>query len=193
MGYSASSYIGPCAVYRHFDADGSLLYIGVSSDPHSRHMGHLSRGSEWATQVATIKVEWHEDRAAALLAESDAIAAERPKHNRLGNPDVPRPKQRRLAGPLLAEWLAQHDEKPSAFAKRAGICPKQLRLVLTCRSSVHYSTAAKIEEATGGDLVRFVWDPRPFPPGGWTIKERAATRALLLRLDQLNSGLEVAA
>lgn len=70
----------PTTLYRHYDADGTLLYVGVSMTLLWRLTKHR-KGSRWWRQVATIKVEHFDTRAAALAAELRAIKEERPKFN----------------------------------------------------------------------------------------------------------------
>ena len=67
-------------LYRHFDAEGRLLYVGVSLSTTVRLMGHKER-SEWANRIATITIERFPTRSAALQAERAAIKAEKPLHN----------------------------------------------------------------------------------------------------------------
>lgn len=68
------------AVYRLFDADGTLLYVGVANDPPMRLESH-SRIKKWWAQVKRHELEWHSDRAAALRAEAAAIHDENPLYN----------------------------------------------------------------------------------------------------------------
>jgi hypothetical protein len=70
-----------CAIYRCFDADGVLLYVGCSRNPERRMDGHRSR-STWASQVARRADEWFPTVEAALGAEYMAIVDENPLHNR---------------------------------------------------------------------------------------------------------------
>lgn len=70
-----------CALYRHFDAAGSLLYLGISIRPGVRLAEHMT-SSAWADQIAAITIEWLPDQEAASAAERAAISAERPIHNR---------------------------------------------------------------------------------------------------------------
>lgn len=72
------------ALYRHFGADGELLYVGIAASPMSRTAQHVA--SEWADQVASITFEWHESRTAALNAETRAVLTEAPLHNRTKRP-----------------------------------------------------------------------------------------------------------
>lgn len=70
------------AIYRHFDADGTLLYVGIT-DGLSRRGKQHAKGAAWVGDVSTSTAQWFPDRDAALLAEADAIRADRPLHNRI--------------------------------------------------------------------------------------------------------------
>lgn len=74
---------GPAAVYRLWDAQGNLLYIGSAYDPEQRCRGH--RKKEWWSEVARRTDEWHPNRWTAYSAESDAVNAEKPKYNVMGS------------------------------------------------------------------------------------------------------------
>lgn len=68
------------ALYRHFDAGGRLLYIGISLSPTYRLAQH--RGcSAWFRDIASVTIQWFPDRPAALDAEREAIRAENPEFN----------------------------------------------------------------------------------------------------------------
>ncbi len=66
------------AVYRCFDADGRLLYIGQATDPHDRLKKHRSRGSVWVDDVARTESVYYADRIDALKVERHATHAESP-------------------------------------------------------------------------------------------------------------------
>ena len=66
-------------LYRHFDAENSLLYVGISLSAINRLSQH--RRSAWADQIVNVKVEQYPSRHAALVAEFIAIQTECPKHN----------------------------------------------------------------------------------------------------------------
>jgi predicted GIY-YIG superfamily endonuclease/predicted DNA-binding transcriptional regulator AlpA len=68
------------ALYRHFTRENELLYVGVSLSPIARLSSH-AKGSNWASSIASVTVEWLSTRAAALEAEKKAIKEERPLHN----------------------------------------------------------------------------------------------------------------
>jgi excinuclease UvrABC nuclease subunit len=66
-------------VYRHFDGDGRLLYVGCSLNPIMRLQQH--RRSCWFDQIARVDIERHATRREALAAEATAIRLENPKYN----------------------------------------------------------------------------------------------------------------
>ena len=67
-------------LYRHFDANDNLLYVGVSSRISQRIKEH-SIHSSWWQNVSKITLEHFEIRKEVLEAERNAIIAEQPKHN----------------------------------------------------------------------------------------------------------------
>lgn len=67
-------------VYRVFDADGALLYIGSTKrDLGARLPEHA--GKPWACRAKRVDVARFDSIEEARDAERDAIAAERPLHN----------------------------------------------------------------------------------------------------------------
>jgi predicted GIY-YIG superfamily endonuclease len=68
-------------LYRHYDADGTLLYVGISHSFESRTSQH--RGAAiWRDFVDRSEAEWHGSRPAARESEVAAISAEAPLFNR---------------------------------------------------------------------------------------------------------------
>lgn len=72
------------ALYRHYNADGALLYVGISNSPIYRLRQH--EASAWFFNISNVSIEWHATERAARAAERKAIAVERPLHNRAHNP-----------------------------------------------------------------------------------------------------------
>lgn len=68
-------------LYRHFDKEGDLLYVGISIDPVARLVNHTSK-SKWKDEIATITIERFESQHDAMNAEYRAIVDEKPRHNR---------------------------------------------------------------------------------------------------------------
>lgn len=77
----------PAAVYRFYDTEGALLYIGSGYDPNVRWDEH--RKKPWAAEVAKRTECWYPTRAAAYVAETAAIKSELPRHNITNNPAAP--------------------------------------------------------------------------------------------------------
>lgn len=71
---------GPTDLYRHFDADGALLYVGISLSALGRLQAHKS-GSHWSSKIASVTIESFATREEALRAEKEAIRTERPRFN----------------------------------------------------------------------------------------------------------------
>ncbi|MFI7468189.1 GIY-YIG nuclease family protein [Nonomuraea sp. NPDC049646] len=70
----------PTSLYRFYDANQLLLYIGITNCLPRRFEQHEDR-KPWFRHVAHVTVEHHADRDAALHAEKIAIQQERPQHN----------------------------------------------------------------------------------------------------------------
>lgn len=76
------------AVYRCYDQDGALLYVGRSVDPKRRIGKHRSVRAPWVARLDTVKEEWFEGEHAASRAgdaEAAAIKWEGPEFNRQMN------------------------------------------------------------------------------------------------------------
>ena len=71
-------------LYRHYDKDGNLLYIGISFSAILRQSSH-SKNSYWWWKVSRIEVENFPDRSSVLEAERQAIISESPIHNIVHN------------------------------------------------------------------------------------------------------------
>jgi len=71
----------PCFLYRHFAADGTLLYVGISLNSVVRLSQHKD-ASPWFAEIARIEIENFESRPVALAAERAAVQAENPKYNK---------------------------------------------------------------------------------------------------------------
>lgn len=67
-------------LYRHFDAEGRLLYVGASMNVMQRILQH-SGSSWWFPDIVRIELEHMPDAATAKLAEIEAILTEKPLYN----------------------------------------------------------------------------------------------------------------
>lgn len=94
------------ALYRHFDAAGRLLYVGISNDTLRRLCQHKDR-SHWFHSISRVDVQWLDSRELALAAEAMAIRTEKPEHN------IKRPRVRRVP-PVAAKPPAEESSVPVA-------------------------------------------------------------------------------
>lgn len=70
----------PC-LYRHFDKEGALLYVGSCANYTKRRYSHRNH-SEWATEIHREQVEYFPTLHEAWDAERTAIWHEKPLHNK---------------------------------------------------------------------------------------------------------------
>lgn len=82
------------ALYRHFDASGALLYVGISLSAVQRLEQH-KQSAVWFANIGRVDVEWFPSRGAALRAEAEAIRSENPAHNKARPRLVSGPPKRR--------------------------------------------------------------------------------------------------
>lgn len=68
-------------LYRYYDSDGALLYIGISHNPLTRLSTHQFERL-WSGEVRTITLEYFDNDDDARIAERRAIIAEDPPYNR---------------------------------------------------------------------------------------------------------------
>lgn len=72
------------ALYRFYNSDDELLYIGITLNPSERFKQHKGE-KPWWTEVARIEIQTYESRQAVTDAEQAAIRSERPKYNVVHN------------------------------------------------------------------------------------------------------------
>ena len=68
------------ALYRHWDADKNLLYVGISLSAIARLGQHIA-GSHWSDEISSVTIQQYPDRDSAIIAERRAIAEEAPLYN----------------------------------------------------------------------------------------------------------------
>jgi predicted GIY-YIG superfamily endonuclease len=71
---------GRTAVYRLYDSEGQLLYIGISNNPPVRWSAH-ARERRWWKDVTYKAVVWYPTRREAEAVEEEAVPAEKPLYN----------------------------------------------------------------------------------------------------------------
>lgn len=144
----------PADLYRHFDADGRLLYVGISLSTVARLTQHRA-SSHWFQKIARVEIEKHPSRRAALEAEKQAILSERPICNVLLNEAATRNAsnaKKRLANHVpvneWVKWVAYHpmyaicwcddgiDDAPEGEDVESYLCSEQIVYGIVGKSSV---------------------------------------------------------
>ena len=67
-------------LYRFYDAEGSLLYVGITKFFEPRLKQHY-KNAEWFFETAHVRLEHYQTRQEVELAETRAIQTERPSYN----------------------------------------------------------------------------------------------------------------
>jgi hypothetical protein len=89
------------AVYRFFDSNGDLLYLGITHDLEERWATH-ERIQPWWLDVARRECTWYDTRTEAERIEATATAVEKPRYDRSGQ---------RTAGGEVDQRLAAEVER----------------------------------------------------------------------------------
>jgi hypothetical protein len=100
-------------LYRHFDKEGTLLYIGISYNALCRLTQH-KRTAHWFKDITNITIEPFETRKEVEEAELQAIRLEKPKHNIQG-------VSKTSTDGVLLKW-----RKPKYLIKGKRLLPKYL-------------------------------------------------------------------
>lgn len=144
------------ALYRHYDASGHLLYVGISLSPMTRTAQHCE-SSVWFDSVARIEIEWHENRKEALRAERLEIKSASPKFNIAHNCETLRGFVPILRTVSLLKWLEMQGRGAAAdLARKTGLSESQVTRLADGAIPL-VTTAIKIEDATGGAVPARAW------------------------------------
>ena len=68
------------SLYRHYDSEGKLLYVGISLSAITRLAQHKDH-SHWYDRISKVAIEKFETRELALIAERNAVVSEHPECN----------------------------------------------------------------------------------------------------------------
>lgn len=104
MSLAAAPTTGTYWHYRAYDADGRLLYLGVTGHPEQRMKAHRSRAA-WFRHAA--RIDWRDagpNRLAAFRAEAAAILAERPVYGTTPGEVQQRRSLARAAAHAAGRW-----------------------------------------------------------------------------------------
>lgn len=128
-----SEAIVPTALYRFFDTDDQLLYVGISSNPSIRFRDH-GRSKDWWSEVASITLEHWPSRQAALDAEKQAIISERPRWNAAHNGRFQRTTQEAVCRKAVGGCLRCGRRPQDAIDRLAFQDPKRNMSFAVCRN-----------------------------------------------------------
>lgn len=107
------------SLYRQFNSEGTLLYVGVSFSAVYRTSQHR-KNSPWYREIANIKIEHYETRQEALDAEILAIKFEKPLYNKIHSKISDRnlaPIFEKYKKPVVILEIKENDISTSAIYK----------------------------------------------------------------------------
>lgn len=158
------------ALYRHFDANGRLLYVGVSFEPTRRAADH-SRNSGWSDRSSRIEMEWFDSRREAEAAERAAIRDEHPEFN-IRHRDAVDPAE----GPFLCPEIEAVVREIEGHCRDFGLKPTTVcqmgagtrgLYAKMCRGGdLQYGTAIRLREWMAEDRNSRCCTARAFRSGG---------------------------
>jgi hypothetical protein len=132
---------GPTAVYRLWDSQGQLLYVGLSHSPRERYVQHEGDKLWWPT-VQRRHETWYDTRKEAEAAERVAIGNEAPLYNRTDQNGATCLPHRSLNADARIESSRAILSVLEADL-RAGIYPRNRLLPMPVEMGRHYGHAAR--------------------------------------------------
>lgn len=161
---------GSTDLYRFFDADDRLLYVGISFSAITRAAQHRTTANWWPDMVM-MTVERFDTRQDALEAEREAIRTERPAYNIVhSDGTTPTPPAWRCVKCRRSVGVKKHDGYIQA--SRGGdwscVCAK-------CDSGDDFYWIEPQRIATSEELKWWTWhlaDKSWFDPCSWELMVR---------------------
>lgn len=137
------------ALYRMFDDDGALLYIGVAAVFGKRWTEHAHSQSWWG-EVRRQMVEWYPDRDSAEDAEEEAIGAEHPRYNITHNQEKAG-RRNFPQGPRVLEARVVHGELLRKLRRKSRISQAEVAAQMRAMDWHWYqNTVHKVEHGERG-------------------------------------------
>lgn len=117
--YGQKKPTGRTAVYRVFNLEGELLYIGSSNNPRIRCYQHAST-KRWWSEVASRTEEWFDTRVEAELVEKVAVGVEKPRYNVQHTPLHRKVSAHReeMTPKEAALWAVTRDKEPKNLGRK---------------------------------------------------------------------------
>ena len=155
-------------LYRHFDSDKKLLYVGISCKVLLRTFLHQNR-AKWFEQISMITLEKFSSKKEAKLAEASAIMTENPIYNIL-HKNKPIEKSRIFIskGALkLAEYMRKKGITQAEMASLLGVSQQAVDKYVNCGVVPRKAVMERIVESTH-NKVR----PQDFKESIFLIEEK---------------------
>lgn len=164
----------PTTLYRFYNADAELLYIGITVNFDQRRTAHRAEKSWWP-EVASHTLTKYPCRLDAAIAERESIVAEKPFYNVHHHPDLVATTNMSPNGWREADpWHGLTEQDRAALIthiKDLGVDPKEAREILhDMLIDLHVISfpllagRAEVEEARAAQakrIARGVSDPLP--------------------------------
>ncbi len=135
-------------VYRLWDKDKKLLYVGVSNNWAHRINQHKQQ-KQWSCEISSVTVQEFSSRSEAIDAESDAIKLENPKYNIAGRVST-------LPDPVLVvDKTSRLDESYSVHQASImiGVSDRRVRqLVVAGRLVVAHASPMRLDAKSVHDM-----------------------------------------
>lgn len=137
----------PTALYRFYDKEDRLLYVGITHDPKARWRFHAVE-KPWWHEVARKEVTWFETRTEAGIAELRAIETEGPLYDRSN------PKNRISAEERHAQDKAYVDEALRMIREdiEAGVFPRMTALPKERDLGIRYGLSRNAVASALGEI-----------------------------------------
>lgn len=138
------------AVYRFFDSEGGLLYVGSSYKITDRVVCHAQL-SPWVYAATRIDIEWFPTRLEAQRAERVAIRTEDPRHNIRHREQIPG------GAGSLGEHIAYEGLTIGIFSRLVGVSTCTVSRWINGHKIPSPDQQAAIAKATDGAVPVDVW------------------------------------
>jgi hypothetical protein len=156
----------PAQLYRHYDAQGGLLYVGISLHTMQRLAKHRER-SPWFAAIARVTIQHLPSQTAARDAERAAIVGERPRYNVMFN--IPAATDAPRIGDALIEAheatirdlrarLDQADTDRRQALDRLAVAQERIAALLTDQRPAKEETAPGEAHQGAGAPPVTLWD-----------------------------------
>lgn len=173
-------------LYRWFDAEGCLLYIGISFNAYSRASQHFkNQDASWTDSAVRMEVERFETREEVAKAERLAIQNEKPRYNiqyQAVSTAVPRKK---TSSPRPKASPALEEPKVTQLSSERDL----VNILVSSQTQLVSSLAKHATDTSGGhkvlmdalgtlksfQRVKETHDTYP-DAGNWTVQDASALR-----------------